>query len=198
MTNTARRMAERLADRTDRLVRLSQAIHAEPELGFQEYKACARLCEALAAEGFSVETPYAGLETAFRAERGKGGATFALLAEYDALPGIGPACGHNLIATAALAGAFALADELERAKMPGRVLVIGTPAEERLGGKVKMDRAQGFAGIDAAMLAHPAKRTVPDPGSNAVATFLLEARGRSSHASGAAAAWLERPPPRRR
>ncbi|MBI3975502.1 MAG: hypothetical protein HY334_03835, partial [Armatimonadetes bacterium] len=115
---------------------LALDIHAHPEIAFQERRSAERLCAALERFGFAVERPIAALETAFRAEaRGRDqGPTVAFLAEYDALPEIGHACGHNLICTAALGAGGGLARVLDR--LAGRVVVLGTPAEEGGGGKV--------------------------------------------------------------
>ncbi len=166
----------------DALVQLSLAIHADPEIGYREHNASRRLSEFLAARGFQVERGYCGVETAYRADMGgASGPTVAILAEYDALPDIGHACGHNLIAmmgTAAAIGVGAVMDEL-----PAKVAAIGTPAEEGGGGKVALVRAGAFEGIDAAMMVHPSSRTLAGRTSLASNRVDLEFVGRAAHAA---------------
>src|SRR5437763_9704699 len=138
----------------DDLEKLSRRIHDNPELCFQEVKAAAWLCDFLAGQGFKVERGLAGMDTAFRATIETGaGPTIAIMCEYDALPAIGHACGHNAIATAGAGAGAALA--AVRASLPkGRIQVIGTPAEEGGGGKVKLIKAGVFRDVDAAMMCH--------------------------------------------
>ena len=137
------------------LLELSHRIHAHPEVRFEEVQASAWLADALEARGFAVERGSGGLPTAFRASLdGRGdGPTVALLCEYDALPGLGHACGHNVIATMGAGAAFALAPLMS--ELPGRLLVIGTPAEEGGGGKALLLDAGVFDGVDAALMIHP-------------------------------------------
>src|SRR3989304_6985062 len=126
---------------------LSRQIHDHPELGYQEMQACAWLSEFLAAKGLKVETGVGGVETAFRATiEGGDGPTIAILCEYDALPGIGHACGHNVIATSGAGAGAALA--AVKARLPkGRVQVIGTPAEEGGAGKGRPIQAGGLKDV---------------------------------------------------
>src|SRR5437867_12767689 len=133
------------------LEKLSRQIHDNPELGYQEIKAAAWLTEFLAKQGFKVERGVAGVETASRGTIETGdGPTIAILCEYDALPGIGHACGHNVIATAGVGAGAGLA--AVRDKLPtGRLHVIGTPAEEGGGGKVKLIQAGVFRDVGVAM-----------------------------------------------
>ena len=136
------------------LLRISHAIHAQPELAFEETHAAQLLVETLRGAELEVEAGAFGLETAFVSEFGsEPGACVAVLAEYDALPGIGHACGHNLIATSALGAGLALSTL--RDHLPGRVRILGTPAEERGGGKELMARAGALEGVDAALMMHP-------------------------------------------
>jgi len=136
------------------LLELSHAIHQEPELALQEFKSAAKLEDAVARHDIPVQRGAFGLETAYAAEFGKaGGPTIAILSEYDALPGIGHACGHNIIATSGLGAAMALSKL--GARLPGRVRYLGTPAEERFGGKEIIAREGAFDGADAAMMIHP-------------------------------------------
>jgi amidohydrolase len=142
-------------DRHDALLELSHAIHINPELAFEERAAAALLCESLRRAGLDVASGVYGLETAFETEFGDDATAgcVALLAEYDALPEIGHACGHNLIATASVGAGIALASLAPH--LPGRVRVIGTPAEEHGGGKELMARRGAFEGVDAALMFHP-------------------------------------------
>jgi amidohydrolase len=137
------------------LVALSHRIHAHPEIRFEEHQASAWLAEALERRGFAVERGVGDLDTAFRATlaSGRPGPRIALLCEYDALPGLGHACGHNLIATMGAGAAFALAPHM--AELGGTLVVVGTPAEEGGGGKALLLRAGAFEGIDAALMIHP-------------------------------------------
>ncbi|MCI0898735.1 MAG: M20 family metallopeptidase [Chloroflexi bacterium] len=144
------------------LVELALDIHAHPELNYQEQHAAQLLSETLEKHGFKVERGVGGVETAFTATLPGGagdGPTVAVLAEYDALPDIGHGCGHNLIAMAAIAAGLGLKANLD--KLPGRVMVIGTPAEEGGGGKIRMLDAGVFEGVDAVLSSHPSSnRTV--------------------------------------
>ena len=161
MSAVKERMAAAVERLGDELESLSHRIHDHPELGYQEVKASGWLTEFLDGQGFKVERGVAGVDTAFRAiiETGDG-PTIAILCEYDALPAIGHACGHNVIATAGVGAGAALAavrDELPK----GRVHVIGTPAEEGGGGKVRLIRGGVFRDVDAAMMIHGWDRWVP-------------------------------------
>jgi amidohydrolase len=142
------------------LAKLSRDIHQNPELRFEEHKAAGWIAELLKARGFEVEQGVAGMPTALRAHK-KGSAAgpkVAILGEYDALPEIGHACGHNLIATSAVGAFLAAAEAAERAG--GQVVFLGTPAEEGGGGKIKMIDAGVFKGLEAAMMFHPFDRDI--------------------------------------
>jgi amidohydrolase len=144
---------------TDELSALSRRIHAHPELCFQERQAAAWLADCLEGKlGAEVERGVGGLETAFRARVGTGSPKIAILAEYDALPEIGHACGHNLIAGSAVGAFLALARQAS--ELRGSVEIIGTPAEEGGGGKIKLLQAGVFEGVDAAMMFHPFDRDI--------------------------------------
>jgi amidohydrolase len=165
------------------LERVGRDIHANPEIGYEEHKAVAWLAELLKKHGFSVELGVANTPTAFVASRRNGtGPTVAFLSEYDALRGLGHGCGHNLIAMASAGAGIALADALNR--LPGRVLVIGTPAEEGGGGKIRLIRAGIFQEVDAAMMFHPDTRTQVLHWALAVTHMHFEFIGRAAHASG--------------
>jgi len=164
------------------LLRVSRAIHANPELAFEERAAAALLVETLRGSGLDVDAGAYGLETAFAAEFGDGNAPcVALLAEYDALPEIGHACGHNLIATAGVGAGLALATL--GARLPGRVRVLGTPAEERGGGKELMAREGAFDGVDAALMIHPSGVNLVTMPCIAMAEVDVTFRGQAAHAS---------------
>jgi len=161
---------------------VSARIHQNPELSFEEHRAAAWLAEAIESEGVAVERGVGGLETAFRARVGDGnGPRVALLAEYDALPEIGHACGHNLIAASALGAFLALARQAPA--IAGSVEIIGTPAEEGGGGKIKLLSAGVFEGITAAMMFHPLDRDVIAPRSLANTWVCLSFAGKASHAA---------------
>ncbi len=162
---------------------LCRNIHDNPETGLKEQKAAAWQVALLRSRGFAVEAPFGGLETAYKATSGTSGPTFCFCAEYDALKEVGHACGHNLIATGALAAGVAVKNHLDQTGISGSVVVMGTPAEEGLGGKVRMIRAGAFAGIDAAMLAHPLHATITDPGSLAVHVYTVRFKGLPAHAA---------------
>jgi amidohydrolase len=171
---------DRLADE---LEALSRQIHAHPELAYQEVKACGWLSDFLARQGFKVEKGVGGVDTAFRAtiETGEG-PTIAILCEYDALPGIGHACGHNVIATSGVGAGAALA--AVKAQLPGgRIQVIGTPAEEGGGGKVKLIKGGVFRDVDCAMMIHGFDRTLLHQDLLGIARGTFEFTGKASHAS---------------
>src|SRR5438132_8931077 len=180
-------MKDSLATRIDalrpELEQVSRDIYANPEIAYEEHKAVGWLTELLKRHGFSVEVGVASNPTAFVATRRQGdGPAVAFLSEYDALRGLGHGCGHNLIATASVGAGIALADLLER--HPGRVLVIGTPAEEGGGGKIRLIRGGIFQEVDAAMMFHPDTRTQVLHWALAVTHMHFEFIGRAAHASG--------------
>jgi amidohydrolase len=142
----------------DELLALARRIHENPELRFEEHQAAAWLADFVASHGHAVERGVAGLPTSFRARAGRAGPRVAILAEYDALPGVGHACGHNLIAAGA-AGAFVAAATVAD-RVGGEVVLLGTPAEEGGGGKITMIDAGVFEGIDAALMYHPFDRDI--------------------------------------
>ena len=171
---------DRLADE---LEALSHQIHDHPELGYEEVKACAWLTDFLGRKDFKVETGLAGVATAFRATIETGaGPTIAILCEYDALPGIGHACGHNVIATSGVGAGAALA--AVKAQLPkGRVQVIGTPAEEGGGGKIKLIQGGVFKDVDCAMMIHGFDRTLLHQDLLGIVRVTLEYSGKAAHAS---------------
>ncbi len=183
------RAADAVEQAGDELWELALRIHANPELCYKEEKAAAWLTEFLEKRGCRVERGVGGLPTAFRAEvPGSGpGPTVAIMAEYDALPQIGHACGHNIIATSAAgAGAAAAAlAEAGRLPLPGRVVVIGTPAEEGGAGKVRLLEGGVFRDVDVAMMIHPLCRTRLWRQSLGLMKVKAEYFGKATHASSA-------------
>ncbi|HXH21125.1 MAG TPA: M20 family metallopeptidase [Dehalococcoidia bacterium] len=174
----AREALDKLAPR---LLDLSHRIHAHPELSFQEELASTWLCQELAAAGFEVERGVCGLPTAFVARAGKGALNVAFVAEYDALPGAGHACGHNVIAAAA-AGAGLLLAPLA-ADLDLTVSVIGTPAEEGGGGKILMLEGGAFDGVHAALMVHPYPFELAETPTLAAQVFEVHYFGKEAHAS---------------
>jgi amidohydrolase len=160
---------------------LSLEIHDNPELGFKEVKASKLLTQYLEKSGFSVELGICQLDTAFRASYGQGKPAIAILAEYDALPQLGHACGHNLIAGIAVGGAVAAKAAIEQCG--GSVMVIGTPAEEFYGGKVLMAGRGAFDDIDMAMMAHPGAHDSATTQALACITLEVEFFGKAAHAA---------------
>lgn len=163
------------------LIQLSLNMHDNPELGLEEEKATAWLTGYLEDNGFSVERGIAGLATAFRATYGRGSPRIALLAEYDALPGIGHACGHNIIAASAVGCGVASRPIIDQ--LGGSVVVLGTPAEEGLGGKIDMAKAGAFRGIDVAMIVHPDVQNIITIEALACSTLDVEFFGKPAHAA---------------
>jgi amidohydrolase len=180
-----RRVQETVAEHRSTLVGLAEALHADPELAFDEHRASDRCAELLEKAGFELERPLAGLATAFRAAAGHGELTVALCAELDALPGVGHACGHNLIAASALGAALGLAAVAEETAC--RVLVLGTPAEEGGGGKVLLLERGAFAGAHLALMVHPWPEDRLTARCLAVDHLQVTYTGREAHA--AAAPW---------
>jgi len=168
---------------SDQLWEISTKLYQNPEIAFQEVESAALIAAYLAEAGFQVETGTGGLETAFQATwNGKKSApVIAFLAEYDALPEIGHACGHDLIASMAIGaglGTVSLIDDL-----PGQIRVVGTPAEEGGGGKRIMVEAGVFEGVDAAMMVHPASKNMVRRGSLASMRLHVEFIGKTAHAA---------------
>jgi amidohydrolase len=175
------RLAEEVDRRAETLLDASHRIHEKPELLFEERFAADLLCDALEKGGLAVDRGAYGLDTAFAARAGTDGPLIAVLCEYDALPGIGHGCGHNIIATAGLGAGLAAAALAE--EVGGRVVVLGTPAEEGGGGKIFMGDAGAFEGVDAAMMVHPAGADLLAMNVIAIATWEVEYFGQEAHAA---------------
>lgn len=164
------------------LIEVSHAIHARPELAFHEVEAAKLLTSRIEAAGLAVTRGAFGLPTAYASSFGpEGKPEVAILSEYDALPGIGHSCGHNIIATTGLGASLALAKL--GARLPGRVRYLGTPAEERGGGKELMARKGAFDRLDAAMMVHPAGIDLITMPCICVSEVVVAYKGKSAHAS---------------
>lgn len=167
------------------LLALSKNIHDNPELGFEEYKALGFISDTLEKHGFTVQKGYGGLETSFRADKiGNGqGPTVAFLAEYDALNGVGHGCGHNLIATCSVGAFLGLASVMD--ELPGRISIIGTPAEEGGAGKVKLLANGAFDDVDFALMMHPSGggSNLVGRGGRAACSVYVNFYGKGAHSS---------------
>jgi amidohydrolase len=163
------------------VIELSRQLHANPEIGFEEVKASAWVAGLLESRAWAVQRGAAGLPTAVVAETGPGPLCIGICAEYDALPDIGHACGHNVIAAAAVGAGLALASVADDLGI--RVRLLGTPAEENGGGKIIMLGQGSFDGVHAAMMVHPSADDRAVASSLAISEFDVEYRGREAHAS---------------
>ncbi|HVB71503.1 MAG TPA: M20 family metallopeptidase [Acidimicrobiales bacterium] len=175
--------AEAINDARDTLIEVSHYVHDHPELGYEEHLSAEAVASAAEGAGFVLERESAGLATAFRATRGSGSLHVAFCAEYDALPFVGHACGHNIIAASSLGAAIglaAVADELDLT-----VTLLGTPSEEGGGGKIDLINAGYFADIHAAMMVHPWPEDRLNATCLAVDQFEVVFTGREAHASAA-------------
>ncbi|MGI8613459.1 MAG: M20 family metallopeptidase [Nocardioidaceae bacterium] len=182
MTADDELVLDRIDQLAPRLLDLSHALHADPELAYQEVRSAARCADLLASGGFDVERGAYGLPTAFAARGGyDDGPHLVICAEYDALPGVGHACGHNIIAASAIGAGLGLLPVAARAGL--RLTVLGTPAEESGGGKVDLILADAFKGVDAAMMMHPAPYDSPGSVGLAIEEWSVVVHGKASHAS---------------
>jgi amidohydrolase len=167
--------------RRKELIGLSLQIHANPEIAFEEHQSAAALAGFLEANGFAVERGICQIATAFRATAGSGKPRVAILAEYDALPGVGHGCGHNIIGTASCAAGIALRSLIE--ETGGTLMVIGTPAEEAAGGKVYMAARGAFEGLECAIMVHPGNRNTAVAFALACLELDVEFHGKAAHAA---------------
>jgi amidohydrolase len=175
------RLAAEIDRRAEDLVDVSRRIHARPELGYEETFAHDLLTGVLEDAGLAVTRSARGVDTAFEAAAGDEGPTIAVICEYDALPGIGHACGHNVIAAAGLGAALAAA--ALAGELGGRVRVVGTPAEEGGGGKVRLLDGGAFVGVDAALMVHPADADLTAMDVVALHQAHVTYRGEAAHAA---------------
>ena len=176
-------LKEKIINIEEDLIALNEFILANPELGNEEYKASKAHTDLLRSHGFKIERPYLNMDTAFKAEynSGKPGPTISYLAEYDALPGIGHGCGHNILGTVSTGAGIVLKDLID--DIGGRVVVFGTPAEESYAGKVEMANKGAFDNVDVAMLAHASSNHYKSGKSLALKAIKFTYKGRTSHAS---------------
>jgi amidohydrolase len=165
------------------LIELSHYVHAHPELGYEEFRSAEAVARAAESAGFVVERAIASLPTAFRATFGHGELNIVFCAEYDALPDVGHACGHNIIAAASLGAAIGLASVADELNVT--VTLLGTPSEEGGGGKIDLINAGYFEGVHAAMMIHPWPDERLDATCLAVDHFDVTFRGKEAHASAA-------------
>jgi len=180
VTDAKQVVRERVGRAHEALTGLSHTIHADPELGYQETRASARLAEWLDNEGYEVTRGVAGLDTAIVGTFGPGPLNIAIVAEYDALPEVGHACGHNIISATAIGAAVGLAAVADELGM--RVSLVGTPAEEGGAGKVVMIEAGVFADIHCALMVHPGPGDVLLPEVLAAQSLDVVYTGRAAHA----------------
>ncbi|KMO73019.1 M20 family metallopeptidase [Mycolicibacterium obuense] len=166
---------------TDRILALSHDLHAHPEIAWEEVRSCARVAGELSDAGFAVEERFTGLETAFLATCGTGPLHLAVCAEYDALPGMGHACGHNVISAISTGAAQALSPYVDDLGIT--LSVFGTPAEEGGGGKIEILDRGGFAGVHAAAMVHPGPVDVARAEPYAVSHSHIQYDGKSAHAA---------------
>lgn len=166
-----------------RLIEISDYIYANPELGNEEYKAVKVLTELLKEHNFEVEEKYLNMDTAFKAtfDSGKPGLTVGYLCEYDALPGIGHGCGHNMIGAISAGAGIALSKIIN--EVGGKVIVYGTPAEETNGAKVIMVEEGAFDELDCAMMVHPNDKTHASGTSSALYPIQFTFKGKTAHAA---------------
>lgn len=180
-------IARAVADAAPSVLEIAQAIHADPELSFDECRAAERLCSLLQQHDFEVTRGVADLPTSFVAQRGRGPLVVAVVCEYDALPGVGHACGHNLIAGAGAIAGIGLGSFVDQLGISLRV--IGTPAEEHGGGKVTMIEHGVFDDVDMSLMIHTVQDGLTsDPrgtSSQAVGRYRATFRGKASHAAAA-------------
>lgn len=186
MSDVKEKLSQLFENYKNEFVELNEYLYNNPELGLQEFKACAAHTAILEKYGFNVTKNFAGLETAFQAsfKNSSEGPRIAILAEYDALPGIGHGCGHNIFGVTSIATGILIKELMK--DIPGEILVIGTPAEETNGAKVDMAQKGVFNNIDIAMAVHPSGEAHYRSGvSQAMEALQFTFKGKTAHASGA-------------
>ncbi|PZM80053.1 amidohydrolase [Candidatus Gracilibacteria bacterium] len=186
MEDLRKNLSELFENYKDEFIELNEYLYNNPELGMEEFKACAAHTKILEKHGFNVTKNFADLETAFQAsyKNGNSGPRIAILAEYDALPGIGHGCGHNIFGVTSVATAILVKDLMKN--LAGEILVIGTPAEETNGAKVEMAQKGIFNNIDVAMAVHPSGEAHYRSGiSQAMEALQFTFKGKTAHAAGA-------------
>ena len=181
--NLASSIHRHLDEITADIQAVAREIHHNPETSFEETRSSAALCDLLERHGFTVQRGASGMDTAFVADSGREGPGVAFVCEYDALRGLGHACGHNLIGTGSAGAGIALAMALQEAGLPGRVRVVGSPAEEGGGGKIPLCRDGVFDAYDAALIFHPSDRTMSVMYALACTHWEWTFTGRAAHAA---------------
>lgn len=188
MKNLKEQIISNIDNEKENILLLSKKVHENPELAFHEYKSSKLIINQLRNKGYYVEQKVGGLDTAFIASANTHNSLsknehprIAILAEYDALPEMGHACGHNIISAAAYGAFIGLSPLLEN--IPGEVVLIGTPAEERGGGKIIMLEEGVFDTIDYAMMVHPSSKNLVNRGGLAIISVTIEYIGHPSHSS---------------
>jgi len=184
--STSDTAAKAVREHSDDLIALSHFVHAHPELGYEEFLSSAAVADAAEAAGFRLERGIAALPTAFRATMGSGALHVVYCAEFDALPDVGHACGHNIIAASSLGAAIGLASVAE--ELDVTVILLGTPSEEGGGGKIDLINAGYFDDVHTAMMVHPFPFERLDAHCLAVDHFDVTYVGKEAHA--AAAPWV--------
>jgi len=171
----------------EELVKLSKDIHQTPELAFEEYKSVEFIIELLKKHGFTIEEKIGKMDTAFRGrfKVGSGGPVVAYLAEYDALPEIGHACGHNLIAATSVGAAIALSKVMSEKNIAGEVILLGTPAEEGGGGKILLLNEGEFDGVEYVLMTHPSGYNMINRGGLATTKVTVTYHGVAAHSAAA-------------
>ena len=181
MSSARETVTRDIAARREDLIALSRRLHAHPETAWEEHRAAAWVGEAMAHAGFDVTPQYLGLDTAVRATAGSGPLHVVLCAEYDALPGLGHACGHNIIAATSVGAAMALAAVADELGLT--VTLLGTPAEEGGGGKIVLLERGAFDGVHLALMAHPGPVDVARARPYAVSHLDVAYDGMAAHAA---------------
>ena len=177
-------LIDAIAEHKTALKEVSDALWNNPETAYKEVFAAQTATAYLEKCGFEVTKNYCGIETAFRCEFANGdGPVFAVASEYDALPEIGHGCGHNLICVAGMAAFLACVKVMKTNNIPGKIILLGTPAEEGGGGKVRLAEAGCLDGVDGVIMVHPTARTVPDMGSTTNCGLEIIFHGKSTHAA---------------
>ena len=181
--NNKEKVKESLGKLIPSLEEVSDWMYENPELGFEEYKTSEHLINYMRSNGREVKTPVGGLDTAFSSSIGSSGPLVVLCVEYDALPEIGHACGHNIIATASIGAGIALKEIAEDLNI--RVKILGTPAEEGGGGKIVLLDEGEFEDASCSMMIHPAPYNVANPTLTTIQQYKVEFFGKDAHAAGA-------------
>ncbi|WP_240843239.1 amidohydrolase [Acidaminobacter sp. JC074] len=172
-----------IEENKEAILKVSHDIHERPELGFEEFESSKIMCDYLESLGYEVKRGIGKFETAFKASLGSKGPKIAVLAEYDALPGIGHGCGHNVISAVAAGLAAGLGPLIKSNQLKGQVVVIGTPAEETGGGKIELLKLGVFEDVDYVMMVHPGSTNMVKRGGTALVELQVAFQGKRAHSS---------------